>query len=42
MPFDPEEGPGFIRATQQVLQEMELSEEERHAILWGNAQRLLT
>jgi aminocarboxymuconate-semialdehyde decarboxylase len=41
MPFDPEEGPGFIRATLRVLGEMDLPEGERQAILCGNARRLL-
>ncbi len=41
MPFDPEEGPGFIRATLRILHEMDLNDAERRAILAGNARRLL-
>lgn len=41
MPFDPEEGPGFIRAGVRLLQEMNLTEAERRAILYDNARRLI-
>lgn len=41
MPFDPEEGPGYIRATLEAIQAMELSAQEREQILVGNAKRLL-
>lgn len=41
MPFDPEEGPGFIRAGLRLLDEMDLTEAERHSIRCGNAERLL-
>jgi aminocarboxymuconate-semialdehyde decarboxylase len=41
MPFDPEEGPGFIRDTLRVLAEMDLTAEQRRAVLSGNARRLL-
>ena len=41
MPFDPEEGPGFIRTTLAAVQQMDLSDDERLAILRGNAGRLL-
>lgn len=41
MPFDREEGPGFIRATLEVINQMELTDAERQAILAGNARRLL-
>jgi len=41
MPFDPEQGPGFIRETLRALDEMELEPGERAAILEGNARALL-
>ncbi len=41
MPFDPEEGPGYIRDTLQILNEMELTEAERASILSENARRAL-
>jgi aminocarboxymuconate-semialdehyde decarboxylase len=41
MPFDPEQGPGFIRSTLRILDEMDLSDEDREKILNGNARRLL-
>ncbi|QDU96548.1 amidohydrolase family protein [Lignipirellula cremea] len=40
MPFDPEEGPGFIRAGIRLLEEMSLTATERRAILADNARRL--
>jgi aminocarboxymuconate-semialdehyde decarboxylase len=40
MPFDPEEGPGFIREGIRLVREMELSESQRDAIFYGNARRL--
>lgn len=39
-PFDPEKGPGYIRATIRNLQEIGLSEQEQDAIFRGNACRL--
>ncbi len=39
-PFDPEKGPGYIRATLKNLAELDLSDAEREAILAGNARRL--
>ena len=40
-PFDPEQGPGYIRSTLQAIDQMKLSAGERRAILSGNAERLL-
>ncbi len=40
-PFDPERGPGYIRATIANLETLELSEGEREAIYEGNTRRLL-
>lgn len=40
-PFDPEQGPGYVRSTLRAIGEMDLSADERTAILSGNATRLL-
>ena len=40
-PFDPEKGPGYIRATIANLNEIGLSDTERGTIFHGNARRLL-
>lgn len=40
-PYDPEKGPGYIRATIANLEELELSDGERTAIYSGNVSRLL-
>jgi len=40
-PFDPEKGPGYIRATIANLESLELSEADRQAIYAGNARRVL-
>ena len=40
-PFDPEQGPGYIRETLRAIGEVELDHEERTAVLSGNAKRLL-
>jgi predicted TIM-barrel fold metal-dependent hydrolase len=40
-PFDPEKGPGYIRATIANLEALDLSEDERRRIYEGNARRLL-
>lgn len=40
-PFDPEQGPGYIRETLRAVREMDLTAEQRTAILSGNAERLL-
>jgi len=39
-PFDPERGPGYIRATIANLEEIGLSQAEREAIFCGNVVRL--
>jgi predicted TIM-barrel fold metal-dependent hydrolase len=39
-PFDPERGPGYIRASIKNLEEIGLSEAEREAIFHGNLTRL--
>lgn len=40
-PFDPEKGPGYIRATIRNLQEIGLTDAEQDAIFSGNVRRLL-
>ena len=40
-PFDPEQGPGYIRETLRAIGEMDLTDADRTAILSGNAERLL-
>lgn len=40
MPFDPEKGPGYIDRTLKAIDSLELSNEEKKAILYGNAERL--
>jgi predicted TIM-barrel fold metal-dependent hydrolase len=40
-PFDPEKGPMYIRETIRVIDRLPISEEERAAIYYGNAIRLL-
>ena len=40
-PFDPEKGPGYIRETIKIIQELPISDEERKKIFEGNARRLL-
>jgi aminocarboxymuconate-semialdehyde decarboxylase len=39
-PYDPEKGPGFIRETIENLDTLDISDEDRHKIYSGNAQRL--
>ena len=41
MPFDPEQGPGFIRDTIEAMEKMRASEADKAAIYEGNARRLL-
>ncbi len=41
MPFDPEQGPGFIRDTLRAIDDMQLAESDRAAILEGNIKNLL-
>jgi len=40
-PFDPEKGPGYIRETIKIIEELPISEEDRKKIFEGNARRLL-
>lgn len=40
-PFDPEKGPGYIRETIKILDELDISEEDRAKIYEGNARKLL-
>ena len=40
-PFDPEQGPGYIRSTLRAINNLELEASEKRAILSGNARRLL-
>src|SRR5215471_4183259 len=40
-PFDPEKGPGYIRATIANLEALDLPADDRHRIYEGNARRLL-
>jgi predicted TIM-barrel fold metal-dependent hydrolase len=39
-PFDPERGPGYIRDTIRVLESIEMPEEDRRKISYGNAEKL--
>lgn len=39
-PYDPEKGPGFIRETIHNLDTLDISDDDRHMIYAGNAQRL--
>ncbi len=41
MPFDPEQGPGFIRETIRAMERMRATPEEKAKIYEGNARRLL-
>lgn len=41
MPFDPEKGSAYIRWTTEIIDNLDLSPFERHAIYEGNARRLL-
>ncbi len=40
-PFDPEKGPGYIRETIKIIEELQISDEDRKKIFEGNARRLL-
>ena len=40
-PFDPEKGPGYIRETIKILDNLDISDEDRQKIYEGNARRLL-
>jgi aminocarboxymuconate-semialdehyde decarboxylase len=41
MPFDPEKGTAYIRWTNEIIDRLDLSPFERHAIYEGNARKLL-
>jgi predicted TIM-barrel fold metal-dependent hydrolase len=41
MPFDPEQGPGFIRDTIGAMERMRATDQERATIYEGNARRML-
>jgi aminocarboxymuconate-semialdehyde decarboxylase len=41
MPFDPEQGPGFIRDTIGALEQARASGEDKAKIYEGNARRML-
>ena len=40
-PFDPEKGPGYIRETIKIIEELAISDEDRQKIFEGNARKLL-
>jgi aminocarboxymuconate-semialdehyde decarboxylase len=40
-PFDPEKGPGYIRETIKIIEELPISDEDRNKIFEGNARKLL-
>ena len=40
-PFDPEQGPMYIRETIAIIDRLPISEEERERIYWRNATTLL-
>lgn len=40
MPFDPEQGPGYIRETIRVINELDATPEQRRAIFSGNIRAL--
>jgi aminocarboxymuconate-semialdehyde decarboxylase len=40
-PFDPEQGPMYIRQTIDIIERLEISEAERRQIFRGNAERLM-
>ena len=40
-PFDPEKGPGFIRETIKIVDNLSISDEDRQKIYEGNARKLL-
>ena len=41
MPFDPEDGFGYVRRTLSDIDALEIPEEDKNLLLWGNAERLL-
>ena len=40
-PFDPEKGPGYIRETIKIIEELPISDEDRKKIFEGNARMLM-
>lgn len=40
-PFDPEKGPGYIRETIKIIDDLPISDEDRQKIYEGNARKLL-
>jgi predicted TIM-barrel fold metal-dependent hydrolase len=40
-PFDPEKGPGYIRETIKIIEELDITEQERQQIFQDNAEQLL-
>ena len=40
-PFDPEKGPMYLRETIRIIDELEISEEDRAKIYYRNAEKLL-
>jgi aminocarboxymuconate-semialdehyde decarboxylase len=40
-PFDPEKGPGYIRETIKIIEELPISDEDRNKIFEGNARKLM-
>ena len=40
-PFDPEEGPMYIRETIAIVDKLPVTDEERERIYWKNAAELL-
>ena len=40
-PFDPEKGPGYIRETIKIIEELHISDEDRNKIFEGNARKLM-
>lgn len=40
-PFDPEKGPMYIRETIKIIEELDISDEDRYKIFEGNARKLM-
>jgi predicted TIM-barrel fold metal-dependent hydrolase len=40
-PFDPEKGSAYIRWTIEIIDKLDISKQERHAIYEGNARKLM-
>jgi aminocarboxymuconate-semialdehyde decarboxylase len=39
-PFDPEQGPGYIRDTLQILESLDLSVEDKEKVYFRNLEKL--